>query len=189
MWWEACIHCRTESKKYWTPSSLVEECNSAKLDECNSALCRSIHPLWLKKNRPWWRVPADSKNRGPSYLLDGGLVCAPSWTAEAGAAASLLTSGPGPSAGRLLSVAADPALPMDCFLSMPPDCLRSMFPDCFLSMPPDCFLSMPPDCFRSIPPDCFLSMMELFDLAGTVNSWLTAVNVLWHSVISVAPFG
>jgi hypothetical protein len=121
----------------------------------------------------WWRTSADYRKRYPSYLLDGGLVCAPSCTAEARVAASLLTSGPGPSAGSPLSVTADPALSTDCFRSIPPDCIRSM----------------PPDCLRSMPPDCLLSMLELFDLAGTVSSWLTALNVPWHSVISVAPFG
>jgi hypothetical protein len=41
-------------------------------------------------------------------------------------------------------------------------------------------------------PDCLLSMLLLIpepDLEGTVNSWLTASNVLRHSVISAPPLG
>jgi hypothetical protein len=84
----------------------------------------------------------DDSNGGPSYLLAGG----PSSTGEVVVAAELFVSSPGPSAESPLSVTAIPVLSTDCFLSMAPDCLLSM------------------------PPDCLLSMLELLDLAGTVNS-------------------
>lgn len=88
----------------------------------------------------------DDSNGCPSYLLAGGWVLPPSSTGEVVVAAELFVSSPGPSAESPLSVTAIPVLSTDCFLSMAPDCLLSM------------------------PPDCLLSMLELLDLAGTVNS-------------------
>jgi hypothetical protein len=42
-----------------------------------------------------------------------------------------------------------------------------------------------------MPPDCLRSMLLIpeIDLEGTVNSWLTASNMLRHSVISAPPLG